>query len=452
MAEASFEHNSIPSHDEDPSFETEELFPSESIRRGAEPPSTQRHSGYIDAFLRDSLPLLSPVEEKLYSERYHHAMQDLRSQVLMLPSFLCTIATLADDLQRGDLIAADIFLTLKNRGSYNSLTENMKEQIHRLSEWAAERLTITHALVGEIESGSHDGRLLEACLTETSAVLQGIQWRPRLIVNTFRTAQFQLRTGTYPLPIHIQTTIFQEGTNAINRASEAEEKLTRSNLRLVVSVAKRFSSDHRGEDFADLLQHGQMGLMTAIERFDPARGFRFSTFATNWIRQAVSRAVGHSRTIRLPIHVSGTLTKISREMDAFTREHGRKPSFDELANALNMPIKKLLTLTAIMDDATSLDILTGSGKNNSLGEIIGDNLSLHEFEASEEEIFLSLVLQKASKTLSERERAILHERIIDDVDIEIVSQELGISPARIRGIERAVRGKLRVLVDSMETP
>jgi len=188
----------------------------------------------------------------------------------------------------------------------------------------------------------------------------------------------------------------------------ARNKLAEGNVRLVISEAKRYMN--RGLDFGDLVQEGNLGLLKAIDKYDYKKGFKFSTYATWWIRQAITRAVAdHSRTIRIPIHMIETITKINRAQKALLQEKGRQPSIEEIAEYLEMPISRVEKALSVAKEPLSMDKPIGSDGDTSLGEIIYDESTL----SAEEELKIQSLrerLNMALKMLSPRERKVIELR------------------------------------------
>jgi len=227
--------------------------------------------------------------------------------------------------------------------------------------------------------------------------------------------------------------------------AKAQARLVESNMRLVVSIAKAYRSS--GIPFEDLIQEGAIGLMTASERFDPARGYRFSTYATQWIRQAIGRAVDNkSKAIRLPAHVSESLRKLDRVRSDLRRELGEEPTTEQLSDRTGLPARKVTLLLNTIQDPVSLDMQVGNEENISLGALLYDKMAP---DPQDELVEAALKEEIASifDCLDERELLIMKKRFgFDGEDAYVLQQigdELNISRERVRQIETQALRKLR---------
>ncbi len=243
----------------------------------------------------------------------------------------------------------------------------------------------------------------------------------------------------------VRDQLWRDWNLAIEQGKTAREDLTQANLRLVVSVAKKYIG--RGLQLLDLIQEGNVGLIRAVEKFDYRKGFKFSTYATWWIRQAITRAIAdQARTIRIPVHMVETINRLMRESRRMLQELGREPTDEELSRALGIPVDKVRSIRKTSLEPVSLETPVGQEEDSQLGDFIEDSKVLAPSDAASHQMLREQVEQVLNQ-LTERERRVLQLRFgLEDGHsrtLEEVGKEFGVTRERIRQIEVKALRKLR---------
>jgi len=412
--------------------------------------------------------LLKAADERAIGERIENAQRDLVTTLGDVPSAVQTLVALADRIRTKGEPAAELILLPEG----GELKEAHVAPVLKAFARIKRRRCIIDGARAKLESpklGAKAKAQLESQIVRTRHAtaedLAAQPIRPSLIDDIvaelthldeeFKTLEHVPREQRLQRCRELEAYVgltrvefrkrFARVAASEDTVREEKRVLMEANLRLVVSIAKRYMN--RGLSFLDLIQEGNLGLMKAVDRFQFRRGFKFSTYATWWIRQAITRAIAdHGRTIRLPVHVIESLNRLEKERKSLRSERGRDPSPDDLAERLKMPVAKVRLLLDAQKTPYSLEMKVGEDENTELGDLLRDT-SVRSPEEATLEGDLSNEIARALAPLTDREKEVLRLRYGLGTDREYTLEEIGrrlsVTRERVRQIESRALQKVR---------
>jgi len=413
--------------------------------KGTEVLEAERVEDPVRIYMREmgAVPLLKREDEIVYAKRIEEARTELKRLTLSSPFAGREVLRVVERVKTGKASLRELIEEAEEVGQYDeTYTEEVVKKLERLKRRKPES---AYKLLKDVNLSSN----LIRKIVKRIIRLEHLVEREEEKKGNRKAERAKLRVKRILKRIEMKRPLLKDLADAVKvndyNMWEAKQKLIEANLRLVVSIAKRYIN--LGLKFSDLIQEGNIGLMKAVDKFDYKKGYKFSTYATWWIRQAITRSIAdHGRTIRIPVHMIETINRLLQTSRQLLKELGREPYPEEIAERMDIPIAKVRRILRLMKQTLSLETPIGDDEESSLGDFIEDEKSPSPSDSAIEKD-LSDQTNLVLDSLTPREEKVLRMRFgigeRQDYTLEEVGRVLGVTRERVRQIEAKAIRRLR---------